>query len=563
MARALLAGSKLNEIAGSLSRYPGVQILVWNPNRVTINQVAAGDPIDAPLDLSPFLELVRVSENIGHENGGDPSVPRAEFVFRKNPIHGTFVRGWIEDKVVVQIRWGDRRVKKEDWIPIFTGLFRGRPGLNPGTRADGSEGFIAQACGREQQFVEAPPITTQEFPVNTDLGVMAAVIAHNHMKLGPNEILFGAQGVETKHLTNQIVETNPLEALWQCLFPMGKKPKFDSQGRLVAVDVNLAKPAARIYTTGGDKLIESIIASPNEVEVNTQVVLHGLSSILTKVRQEEQVLSPVEIVTGFFDSDYSRKLWFSKDKSLRADDTRVVSRRRIRWSDASWSQIDEFHGRLSIDTRYLRDVQVILFITYLASQILIAIIDLFFQAGEGLTLLTAVVGINATVAAIRFALQIITQVSLVGLLWAMNYLGRGEYDIVGKPFENVYQELITDARVKGLRVDQIRKAEFRNDFISTMADLDARAAELLRRELVKNQLYQITLLYDPLLEVDDVIQTADGSRYYILSVDAEFSRGAKPVMNLTCWKVYEDFRTAVKETLGYGDIYAEIYGEAF
>ena len=40
--RAILPGSKLNEIAGSTLRYPGFQVVIWNPRLTTINDIAAG-----------------------------------------------------------------------------------------------------------------------------------------------------------------------------------------------------------------------------------------------------------------------------------------------------------------------------------------------------------------------------------------------------------------------------------------------------------------------------------------------------------------------------------------
>src|SRR5947207_1092124 len=103
MSRALLAGSKLNEIAGSLLRYPAFKVLVWNPLRVSINDVASGRATDAPLDLTPYVEGVELEENIGFESPDNPSPTRASISFRKNLPVGVFRRGWIEDGVIVRI----------------------------------------------------------------------------------------------------------------------------------------------------------------------------------------------------------------------------------------------------------------------------------------------------------------------------------------------------------------------------------------------------------------------------------------------------------------------------
>lgn len=546
--RALLPGSRLNEISGSLKRFPGFQVLVWDPDRVTINQVASGSVEEAPLDLSDWVVSVQYRENIGFENGDDPSVTSATLTFRRLPGR-TFREGWVADGVIVRILQGDLRVKRDEWLPIFTGTFRGRAGNNPGTRSDQSEGLEASAYGREERYLNLQ-VTTDVFPENTDVGEMAFEIARNHMDLGQDEILLGAQGFRSKHISNQIVELTALEALYQCLFPVGKKPKFDSTGRLVAVDVNLDKPAARVFSAG-DLTVESRVASPNDIEVANQVVLRGLDHNLTKVIQEAQLLVELDVTTGFFDSEFERRVFYSQDHSQRAQDTYVVEKKRIRWSDADWAEIDEFSGVLSIDTRYLRNVRAIIFAAWLAVQAFVATLDLLMQEGvNGNTPIVTGGGIS-TFAILRFALQVASIVTLALLLWAMNFIGRGHYQVWGRPFEFVYQELVSDARLTGLFPEELRPHEFRNDFISTMADLDARARELLRRDLVKNQLYQITLVDDLLLEVDDVVETEDGSRYYILSVEKEIRRGAMPLMTITTWKIW-DAETAAIEAAAAG-----------
>lgn len=540
MARFLLPGSLLNEIAGSQLRYPLFQVLVWNPNKVTINDVAAGVETEAPYDLTAFVETVEYSENIGFENGDDPAVPQASFKFRRLPNTGQEMRrGLVEDGVIVQIRQGDQRVQIQHWIPIFTGTFRGRPGDDPGTPGELSEGISATAYGREERFLNLT-MTSETFPADTDLGVMAVAIARDHLGLGQNEILFGAQGVVTKHSTNQLVDLPALQAIWELLFPTGKKPKFDSLGRLVAVDVNLDKPATRIYS-GGNHLIKSIVANPNDVEVNNSIVVKGLSHILTKVIQEAQMLSKFEVVTGFFDREYDEKHYFSQDQTARAESTYLVTDKKIKWSDADWSQIDEFHGRVEIDTKYLANVRTTIFVAWLAVKITIAIIDFIYQEDDAIFSILSSLGVPASkpLAALRLALEIASIGTMAALLWSMQFIGRGKYEIWGRPYEFVYQEMVARHQLVGLAPEEVREAEFRNDFISEMAALDVQAQERLRRELVKNQLYTIVLLDDPLLEVDDVIEIENGDRFYILSVEKTLDRKGPPLMKLSCWKVLD------------------------
>jgi hypothetical protein len=555
MTRELVSGSKLNEIAGSLLRRPGFQVLAYNPLLVSLNDLAEGTPPSPPKDISAFVESIQYTENIGFENGDDPAVTQCSFQFKRNPVLGLFRRGWIEDGVLVRVLAGDMGVAREEWTVVFTGTFRGRPGDNQGSRADLSEGLTATAYGREERYLNLE-VTTESMAGPVDTGAIAYEIARKYMGLRQNEIRFGAVGFETLHQTNQLVEIPALQALYECFFPAGKKPKFNALGQLVAVDVDLDKPPARIFSDG-DFTIRSLVASPNDVEVNNQVILRGLDYRLTRTIQEAQLLTELDITSGFFDSSLNRPVFYSQDHSQRAQDTFLIERSRMRFSNADWTEVDEFHGRLSIDTHYLRNVRAIIFGTYLALQLAVALLDLIADQATG-----------TFTAILRFILQVASQLALAALLWSMNFIGRGHYEGWGRPFEYVYQEIVSDSRLVGLDPEELRRWEYRNDFIGTIEDLDTLGRTRLRREMIKNQLFEIQILDDPLLEVDDTIETVNGSRYYILSVNKTFKHGDEPVTTLTCWKVYEDFVTTVKaeqaaaaaRTGGYGSYYGLLYG---
>ncbi len=533
--RYLAPGSRLDAIFGSLDRTPDFAVLLWNPHRVTLSEVVRGVAMDPPLDVTAFVESVELSENIGFENADDPAVPQATFTFRRNPNSGINLRrGMVEDGVIVRILQGDRRVAREDWVAVFTGTFRGRPGDNPGTRSNRSEGMSATAYGREERFLNLQ-VTTSAFPRGTDLGDIAYAIASDHMGLAREEVLIGTQGFQSRHESNQLVEEPALSALWHCLFPVGKKPKFDGLGRLVAADARLDKPAVRVYSAG-DPLVVSNVAAPTDVEVNNSVALTGLASDLSKVMQEVQMLVELSVVTGFFDRRYHEDVFYSDDRSQRAEGTYLVEKNPISWSKGEWSEEDEFHGRLSLDTRYLANVRMILFASFLAVQIAVAAIDYYFhEGGIASNVVNWITG--GTIGTVRLILQVLSIGTLVGLLWSMSYIGRGVYQVWGRPFEYCYQELMSRHQLVGLAPEEVRELELRNDFLSTMADLDAACFERLRRELVKNQVHEMTVLDDPVLEVDDVVETAAGDRFYVTSIRKTLRRGAAPTMDVSALKV--------------------------
>ena len=572
MARSAVLGTRLNEIAGSQTRKPRAQVLVLNPRRTSVAKVANGTNAEPWVELSGFVESVSLSWNVGYENDENPSVPSAKITFHRAPNRGTnFREGLIQDGTIVQIRVGDDRVNKADWEPVFTGHFRGTPGNDPGSRADRSEGFTATAYGREQQFLEMPPITTETFPSGTDLGEIVSFIAKEKMGLTQGELLIGNLGVVTLHMVNQIADERPLSALWHCLFPAGKKPMFNGRGQLVAVDFNLDKPAARIYSEG-NFTIRSLRKEPNETGTNNSVVLIGQSHNMTKLSQEAQQLNEFMATPGFFERSFDEKFWFSEDKKQRADSAFLVTKTKIKWSDAAMAQIDEFHVRVHIDTHWLENARVIIFVTWLATQLAVILIDLLIQSGvSGDTVVLSPAGVPVTLAMLRSILSTTSQVAMAFLLWAMQFIGRGRYQIWGTPYENAYQEIKVLAELPGLLPEQVRQVEYRNAFISTMPALREAAVERLKRELVKNQVYAIEMLDDPLLEVDDTIETSDGCRFYVLSITREIRRGGPSTMEVTAWKVWEDVigKAAAKdpvsiesdEPVGYGLGYGEEYGD--
>ncbi len=571
MSPEILDGSELNRYSGGNDRWPDWRLYVFNPNRVEIGAVVTGDHTEIPADLTKYTKRITISHNSGFESGDDPTFPVADIEFRRNADVGTFRRGLVDDGVICVIVQGDRRIRVSDWPRVFVGKFRGRPGDDTGTPSRLSESFTAHAYGREEAFLAAQPITSKVFEAGTDVGVAAMAIAAEQMGLGQNEIRFGAQGFPMRHVSNQIVDLAPLPALWNLFFTVGKKPRFNAAGFLVAIDADLDKPAKRLYSD--DALVVSLIADPNDVEVNNRVVLSGLDATMTKVVQEVQRLQSYAITTGFFQSKVKKDLYYSNDRSQRAENTYVVPINRVKWADAEWTERDEFHGTLTLDTHYLRNARAIIFGTYLALQLTIAILDLAMQLGgqSVATAPTVTPSGPTTIAVLRSILQVASQLALAALLWSMNFIGHGEYEVWGRPYEFVYQQLVSEAELVGLSNDQLRTATFRNDLLSTMTDLDERVKALLRRELVKDQLYSIDLLDDLSLEPDDIIEDKTGDRYYITSTSKVLEFGADSVVNLKCWKIYGDVlrgaataAVAVDEgPLGYGFDYGQNYGEGF
>lgn len=534
--RDLAPGSRLNQINGSDVRRPDWRVYVWDPMATTIGAVVLNETDVPPVDITPFVENVEITENIGYENEDNPATTTASLTLRPFDNPGfNLKRGILDDGVILRVLQGDKRVAPDDFVAVFTGTIRGRPGENAGVRGAAQAFYTVTAHGREERFLNQR-ITTEVFEADTDLGEMAVYVAEELMGLDRREILFGNFAKITRHLSNQLVDENALTALWHLMFPAGRKPCFDGWGRLGSANVRLDKSPARIYAD--DECLVSVAATPNDVEVNNSVVVKGLNHELTKVAQERQVLASIEVTTGYFDAVYKERVYYSSDRKQRAQNTVLQTRTKIKWSGAVWTVVDEFSGVLEIDTHHLRNVRIIIFVLWAVAQVSVALFDLFFQEG-------GIFGdiINwysgGTIAAIRFTLQCFSIVTMALLLWAMSFIGRGRYDVMGEPFEYCYQELVSRHQLVGLAPEEVRERELRNDFLSDMDALDAAAKELLKREMAKDQVYSLQVLDDLLVELDDVVETSDGSRFYVNTIHRTLRRDQMPMLQLTAWKVFD------------------------
>ncbi len=535
----------MNEIAGSHVRFPEFEVLIWNPNETTISEVARGVPAVPAVDISLFVESFDYTENIGYESGDNPQVTSVGFNLRRNPnTLRDLRRGLIEDGVIVRLREGDKRISKADWVTTFTGTFRGGPGDNPGIRQTLQEGLTAVAFGREERYLNHR-VTTEKLPddatleddpaFRVDLGEIINNIATKHMGLTQDEILIGLQGFESQHLVNQIVDLPSLQGIYECLFPVGKKPKFDGEGRLTAVSVDLDKPAARVYTR--NDLLVSIVRQPNDGDVMTRIILTGLSAIKTRMGPDKRkMIVEVENTIGFFDFEYSETVHFSTDRTATADGTILEVRTShtfppgVTWMHFTWTPDvagngEDKRGVLKVHTVYIVGIYAALTGLY---------------AGFKLAYSVALAAGNLVDAA---ALDFLAALTLIGIVSAMQYVGRFKVQIHGFLYEYVFQELMGQAELEGLLPEEHRTRQYRNDFLSDIDTLDDRAEQMLRRELVKDQTFAISMLNDPYLEVDDIIETApepgftQGDRFYITSIRKRGQRGASPLMSVTAWLV--------------------------
>lgn len=541
-------------------RVPQFKLVIWNPQRTTLSQIVLGEATSPEYDLSPFVISFDQLENAIFENSEEDVATTLAVVLQYSPTASPIPisERTLVDGSPVRLFAGDARVSEDEWVPIFTGVIRGNPAVLGRSRQDDPQSTIAIHCvGREEQYLSTV-VTAHSYEQGTDVGRAAVETAVQFMGLERREVNIGDLGYEIGHPASQLVDIEVLKGLYEILFAVGKKPKFDSDGFLIACDTDLAKPPSRVYLEP-DMIVE-IRREAAESAVNNSVRVIGLSNELTEVVENRKKLANGTITSGFFESEVRQQVWFSenrgKDGSRRAKNTTLSSHVStlgdVFGESVSWQPLIEddgesvFGGKVVLDTGYDPTVRIVL-ITVWAVAKTVQLIAGLNSNGTGLATAAAAGSFGAAQPGLAVASdgsflasagEVVATAAMTGMILSMTEMGRVEWEIKGEPFQNVYQEICATAQLANVLSKDIREIEFKNDWIYLLSVAEDRALELLTRELVKSQVHSITMLDDPLLDVDDIMTIEDRS-YYITSIRRRWARTGAPDgrIVLTAWRV--------------------------
>lgn len=529
-----IKNTNLEQIWLSKDRYPALRVEIWNPRKAKVQDVVLGRWRGFSLDISDFVERVQIQQNQVFENNDDAVSTRAtiDIVYDNVGIEVGDTRIPITEKLfrdgtTVRIYEGDRRIARQDWPVIFTGVCRGFPS---GDIAKRDKRIIrCAAFGRAQSFQKQIIVGTN-WEYDTDLGDMAVDIAMLEMGLQREEIRFGQFGLTTKHKANALTEIGKIQGLNEIMKHVGRKPYFDARGFLVSHDTSFDKPPVHIFDRSPVIVSISRAQNPNSTVNSVEVI--GLNSVQKKVVHPSQPLAEVNATVGYFDSSFSENVYFSDDRTRRAENTFAVivhGGSRIfglSTGDVSWSPIDEFSGKVQINTKYA---------PYIIGYFIYTFVFLY-------ALLIVSEASNNTFMA-NFA-RILIAGTMMAILFTLSKIGRFRIVIWGETFEYVFEELRSISVLKNTSVADIAERSETMHFLSNIEDVKNRSRDLLRRELVKGMQYRIVMLSDPILEVDDIISIREPAfgldtfhDFYIISIGKSYQRGTNNpgTMEITAW----------------------------
>lgn len=498
--------------------------------------------IVGPRDFTSDVEAIDVTENAGDYTG--LGIAASQIVVQLVDVDGSLdpvenpapVDGrWLRQGNVVVLREGDEAVPSADWPITFTGTIRGQPGQNRG-RVAGESVITFKAASREVEFLKQQN-TSQKFPQSTSFQSMASTIAETDMGLDLDEINFPTLPSRlTVFATTQFADESPLDSIAQILFPDGFMPRFGGDGRLRVSTGSITKAPTRFYP---DRSLQLEVTRPI-LELNgvNEVEVIGLDPDKEQVTQQRQLLARASITTGFFSRESRIDVFWSDDRTQQALD--VVFEVDSSVADGIFSFGGESftnfpnpddggstEGRIDVDGGLEASVILATLVAgaWLASHKIPDNVIVFGAgASEGITI---PIGrpVEGAIGKVLFTI--------------LGSVGRGQYRVMGRPYEYVFQEIRSVARIDGVLPQDRNELRVENHLISSVADCDAIAETILRRERAKQNQRTVRMIHDLALEPDDIFELGSGltaRRYMIRSVRRTLRRGSDHVATLTCFE---------------------------
>lgn len=551
MARPLTFG--MDEIArGNTSkRQPAFLVLVYDTRsgENTVADVVLGNPLTpttGPLDATPFVESVRVSEKAGDyiASGVSSSVmtgtltdPNGQFdpdlVVDDPTALGRFFRRGNVVRVVV----GDERLDPSEWVNTFTGRIAGQAGYVR-TRVGDQAEISIKAYGREATFIPFER-TSDEFTAGATYRSILDSVASAEMGLQVGEFIWSA-GVGShllEHLSVTLAKENPVSMLAKVLLYDLSLPHFDGSGILRDTSGIVTANSDRFYETN-DAILE-VRRPQTEVQPPDSVCVVGLDFNLTKITQPRQVIAEMGVTTGYFTSGENLEVYWSDDRTKLAQNIVPQVLKSVNGgftslgggeqffdiASPSTNQVGTIGNIVVIDTGFAPWIGVFLLATYV---ILAAVPDIVVVVG-----FVASTGTTINVGGIAQA------AALAGAMIVMTKIGRGQYRFSGEPFEYVYEKIRECATVDGVGEFERNEVEVENHLIDNRTQGRLIAKEMLLRQQARGRPRNVIMLHDPALEPDDTFELlADDRRFLVDSISYVLERGQPQVTsNVACFEV--------------------------
>ena len=350
----------LEAAQATFPRQPAYKILAFDPTQDSLSDIINGLYTQTPLDLTPYASDVSWSSGapgVSTTATGGTNTSEVKFTLVDpngdfNPDSGQYAN-YLQNGAILRLLEGDARVAEPDWVYTFTGLIHGQVGWKK-DRSSGSLTAMVTGFPREASHsMTKQLITSEQYTVGTELGVMLQDICETFVGLTAGEYRIPlVLGLQLLHQTNQISQMAPWDAITAILQTVNRIPYFDGEGKLYDINTNLQRPPDRILP---DYVrIYDIEAPEQNQDTTNKVVVTFIDSNLTEVDSPLQKLGDAQVTTGFFSMHEKLECWWSKDHTQRAKNTymkviKSVNSGLLPVGTERYQQEDDFHGQIDID----------------------------------------------------------------------------------------------------------------------------------------------------------------------------------------------------------------------
>lgn len=417
----------------------------------------------------------------------------------------------------------------QDWPITFTGTISGRAGADERDRNNNAT-LQVTAVDRMAAMLKITT-TSAAYPQGTSYQEMMRALLEDDVGMSADEfdLLTVGQNNITSQVTTQLVDESPVLSIAKIAFVDGFVPRFRGDGVLTLYPTTVTNGPNVIYE---DLDLFTGFARPfNPVDGPNQVEVLGLSAEQTRIEQPRQVIATANLTLGFFGGDASILVKFSDDGTQQASNTDLnaissVTGALIPFGAEDWNPIFDNDngvrsGRIDVAGAFYAPLVTTLYASRIAASYIPDTV--------------VVAGIGASTGSTISVGRIIEGVAAIAIALVQATIGRGDYEILGCPYEYVFEEIRRVARVADVPLEDRRSVTVENHLLDNDG-VDDEVQEVANRELIgvrkRQNTYVTTMRHDLRLEPYDKFRLPDGREFIISSITRTMSRGDNTVATL-------------------------------
>lgn len=510
----IIATTSMNAAIDTDVQRPKFKLLSYDVSQATGDTwgaILSGTAIQSPVDLTDDVSQIQWSyERL--------SVTLSDDLGLYHPDNGAS-RCALSPGRGLRLLEGAENVPENEWIPIFSGPIQGPYGWNQ-SRGPVPTVTVNAFTRETDQAWNRRSVTSLEYTVGADWANMFFNVAQDIMGLSDVEMdVPNTWNVAFDKNSNQIVNIPPWEGLVSLAQGNFNRLWFNGNGQLSSYPFTLDR-VDNVLTD--NTLIQQYSQPGNNSEVINKVVVTYLDNVLTKVPGARQSLGTANITTGFFDFETKLDVFYSADKKQRAENVELVVKQSINQNDLGIAI-----GTESLNIKDDRGGELVITVDAFVSALATAGIA-HILASSYVGDLWAGIGGGTTIPVGR----VTEAIGIVAVLLAMMILGTGVYEIFGEPYDFAFLEKQAVALLDNIPFWEEKQKDIRNDFISTEDHANQLAVNELLFEQSLGHPRSLVLQNDPRIEKGDVLQLANGSKFFVQQASKTIGRGGTVQLNL-------------------------------